>query len=172
MKIYNGLFIVVTSCLLSCDEINDADASLLVSQINNYCDKIDVSTIKKSFSKMIVKTAPIGNNTLNTDDIIDDITNETSKYLKDVAKLISSGKEKNTLNKSLKNTFSLYKKTIEEDIPKLSNGGNKISKLNMSESDIDAILLQVKQKNNQIVEQLHKIEKEALSKTDKLLDEN
>ena len=164
-------FLIILFLLQSCDEFSENDTSELITQINSYCKKIDGKVYKSKISRMLPNLASIGGKQLNSEKIIDEITNETSKYLQDVAQLVTSGKKNIGLEESLKNTFKLYKKTVEDDVPRLSLTNSKNSeKLKINEDDLEKIIDELKTKKAIITKQLIEIEKKASEHTQEILE--
>ena len=148
----------------SCDMLSANENEKLFSDINNYYRKVSSTKTKAKFVKLLGNTAPIGERKLNAAQIVDDITAETGKYLRDITELMSSSEGDNpTANNSLKKSFSLYKKMVEDDIPKLSpNNNNTNSSMKLNENELSKILLEMKQKQNMITQELQNIETELL----------
>ena len=167
MKTY--IFSTFSFCMLlfftSCDLLSTNENEKLFSEINNYYQKVSSTKTKAKFVKFLGNTVPIGERKLNAAQIVDDITAETGKYLRDITELMSSTETDNSAaNNSLKKSFSLYKKIVEEDIPKLSpNNNNTNSSIKLNENELSKILLEMKQKQIMITEELHNIETEFLS---------
>jgi hypothetical protein len=166
MKTY--LFSAFSFCMLlsltSCDILSSNENEKLFSDINNYYRKVSSTKTKAKFVKLLGNTAPIGERKLNAAQIVDDITAETGKYLHDITELMSATEGDNpNANNSLKKSFSLYKKIVEDDIPKLSpNNTNTNSSMKLNENELSKILLEMKQKQSMITQELQNIETELL----------
>ncbi len=166
MKTY--IFSAFTFCILvfftSCDLLSTNENEKLFSDINSYYRKVSSSKTKATFIKLLDNTAPIGERKLNASQIVDDITAETGKYLRDITELMSSTEAENpSANNSLKKSFLLYKKIVEEDIPRLSpNSTNSTSSIKLSENELSKILLEMKEKQSMITKELQNIETELL----------
>lgn len=164
----NYLFPAFSFCLLlgftSCDLLSANDNEKLFSDINNYYRKVSSTKTKAKFTKLLSNTAPIGERKLDAAQIVEDITSETGKYLNDITDLISSTEANNpSVNNSLKKSFSLYKRIVEEDIPKLApNNTYTNGSIKLSENELSKIMLEMKQKQNIITQQLQNIETEIL----------
>jgi hypothetical protein len=166
MKKYISPFFSFSILLLftSCDLLSAGDNDKLISDINNYYRKVSSSKTKATFVKLLSNTAPIGERKLNAAEIVDDITSETGKYLNDITQLISSSEADNPkVNNSLKKSFSLYKKIVEDNIPKLApNAIRSNSSVKLNENELSKIMLDMKQKQSIILQELHNIEIQLL----------
>jgi hypothetical protein len=166
MKTY--IFSTFSICMLlfftSCDLLSTNDNEKLFSDINNYYRKVSSTKTKATFVKLLSNTAPIGERKLNAAQIVEDITAETGKYLHDITELISSNEVDNpSVNSSLKKSFSLYKKIVEDDIPKLApNNTHTNETIKLNENELSKIMLEMKQKQSMITQELQNIETQLL----------
>lgn len=150
------------------------DNNTLLQQIDDYSNNIDLSYYKNKLVQL-VSHKPAGQTggvqPGKAAQIIDDITVETKRYLRDVAAMLSGPAGDGGLQESFSKTFGMYKQMVEQDVPRLAPGGKPGAKLQLNEGELQNALNEVQRKNNMIKQQLQEIERKAADEADKIQEQ-
>jgi hypothetical protein len=160
-KILVLIFIIFSGIYFtSCEFLQLSESDKIFEDVNTYYKKINSSGFKEKLTKHLQGTLTIGDKQVSVSKMSEDILTETGSYLNHIAELSAAfGNENPSVNNGLKKSFSLYKKMVQEDMPKLvTEKSFSDNQIKMSEEDISKIMLDVKAKENQIVNELMKIE--------------
>jgi parvulin-like peptidyl-prolyl isomerase len=158
-----ALLAAVILLLQGCESFDSKQTTDLLNLVDNYSKDFNLLGYKQMITDAFNSTGnKQGLKPGSAEKIIDNISIETKRYLRDVAAVLKKTNGGNGLESVFMNSFNLYKQLVEQDIPRLLPGKNNTGgQIALSDADIKKVLDDVERKNNLITRQLKAIEERA-----------
>lgn len=155
--------------LQGCESFDSKQTTDLLNLVDDYSKDFNLAGYKQMITDAFNSTGnKQGLKPGSAEKIIDNISIETKRYLRDVAAVLKKTNGGNGLESVFMNSFNLYKQLVEQDIPRLLPGkSNTGGRLPLTDADMKKVLHDVEQKNNLITRQLKAIEDRAGQQAEK-----